>query len=161
MRNANLTLTLISLLLTQYATCIEKTNPTYLDDWFHTVMGKVNTEIDILSSKNPPKHVKKVLNDPKIKKELERLQEKYVFVPTDKASNKISIVCKQFYIHTVLKELSIFDDENHSKTYVKVQQGTQSVIDVHKTKMEQRKTHLSEEQSRLLFMYWIATLMIF
>ena len=134
---------------------IEKANPTYLDEWYHTVMGKVDTEIDLLSSKTPPKHVKKVLNDPTIKKELERLQEKYVFVPTDKASNNISIVCKQFYIHTILKELNIFDDESTSKTYVKVQQSTQSVIDVHKTKMEQWKIHLSEEQSRLPFMYWI------
>ena len=54
---------------------IEKTNPTYLDEWYHTVMEKVDAEIDILKRKYRKSHVKKVLNRKEIKEELERLGE--------------------------------------------------------------------------------------
>ena len=71
----------------------EKTNPTYLDEWYHSIMIKVDNEIDTLKKSSKRKsRFKKVLDDDDIKKELNRLQEKYVFVPTDKASNNISII---------------------------------------------------------------------
>ena len=39
-----------------------------------------------------------------------------MFVPTEKASNDILIVCKEFYITTIMKELKVFDSETDSNT---------------------------------------------
>ena len=60
-------------------------------------MLKVMTRIQELKLK-PTKHVKKILKQKAIKNELIRLQDKYVFTTTDKASNNISVICKEFYI---------------------------------------------------------------
>ena len=73
-----------------------------LDEWICTIMMKVDAKIETLKSR-PKKPVKEVLKQESIIEELNRLQDEYVFVPTDKASNNISIVCKEFYIKTMLK----------------------------------------------------------
>ncbi len=39
---------------------------------------------------------------------LKELQKKFVFVPTDKASNNIAVVCKKFYVEQSMKELDMF-----------------------------------------------------
>ena len=125
-------------------------------------MEKVNTEIETLKKKSTKKHTKKVLNRKEIKEELKRLQDQFVFVPTDKASNNISIVCKQFYVHTMLKELKVFDDTASSKTYEKVtkipftaSECITSVINDHDNKLKDWKICLDSEAHRLPFMYWI------
>jgi len=63
-------------------------------------MMKVDAKIETLKSR-PTRHVKEILKQTSIIEELDRLQEKYVFVPTDKASNNISVVCKEFYHNNV------------------------------------------------------------
>ena len=80
-----------------------------------------------------------MLDNDDVKNELNRLQEKYVFVPTDKASNNISVVCKQFYIKTMLNELCVFEesDENESSTYKKYSIDPTKVIHDHKKKMKE------------------------
>ena len=66
-------------------------DPTYLNEWYHTVMTKVNTEIDFLKTTHTQTHVKKVLNCKETREKLEKLQVKYVFVPTDKAISQSSV----------------------------------------------------------------------
>ena len=46
------------------------------------------------------------------------LQEKYVFVPADKAANKIIVVCKRCYLEVIWKELGLWPDTTSSDTYV-------------------------------------------
>ena len=80
---------------------------------------KVMTRIQELKLK-PTKHVKKILKQNAIKNELIRLQDKYVFTTTDKASDNISVICKEFDIQTLLNELKAFDEGTSSNTYERI-----------------------------------------
>ena len=73
----------------------EKVDPAHLDEWKSKTMMKVMTRIRELKLK-PTKSVKKILKQKAIKNELIRLQDKYVFTTTDKASNDISVIYKEF-----------------------------------------------------------------
>ena len=62
---------------------------------------------------------KRTLDDKNIRDYLKTFHEKYVITPTDKAGNNFSIVCKEFYINCLLKELYVhgFNIEKKSQTY--------------------------------------------
>ena len=92
------------------------------------------------------------LKSPVISKLLEDLQKDFVFVPTDKASNNISVVCKKFY----MKELDIFLNSSKKrdadKTYVPVKESLRSLLSRHSRFM---KAHSIEDAEDLPFLYWI------
>ena len=52
------------------------------------------------------------LSKPQVKAALSQLQEELVFVPTDKASNNISMVCKKFYYEVLQRELGLENPNN-------------------------------------------------
>ena len=64
----------------------------------------------------------KVLQNADVKACLSELHNKYVFVPADKAPNNIIIICKRYYIETLIKELGL---DNSSTTT-----GTQLTLHV-------------------------------
>ena len=49
----------------------------------------------------------KVLQNVDVKAFLSDLHNKYVFVPVDKAPDNIIIICKSYYIETLIKELGL------------------------------------------------------
>ena len=49
----------------------------------------------------------KILSDPDVKDTLRRLHDDFVLVPADKAANNVIVVCKKYYIETLIKELGI------------------------------------------------------
>ena len=49
----------------------------------------------------------KVLQNVGVKACLSDQHNKYVFVPADKAPNNITIICKRYYIETLIKELGL------------------------------------------------------
>ena len=49
----------------------------------------------------------KVLQNADVKSCLSDLHHKFVFVPADKAPNNIIIICKRYYIETLIKELGL------------------------------------------------------
>ena len=49
----------------------------------------------------------KVLDQPDVKDTLHKLHANYVLVPADKAANNVTIVCKKYYIDTLVKEWGI------------------------------------------------------
>ena len=48
----------------------------------------------------------KVLDQPDVKNILHKLHADYVLVPADKAANNVIIVCKKYYIDTLVKDIS-------------------------------------------------------
>ena len=56
----------------------------------------------------------KTLNRTDVKSYLRDLHRDFVLVPTDKAQNNISIVCKKFYLDSLLKEVSYSVDGKQS-----------------------------------------------
>ena len=59
----------------------------------------------------------KVLDRPDVKDTLHKLHANYVLVPTDKAANNVIIVCKKYYIDTLVKELGINNENINNPTF--------------------------------------------
>ena len=77
------------------------------------------------------------LNSKKIKKALAVLHGNFVVTSTDKAMNNFSIICKKFYIETMLGELGILDPTGvncpphlarSAKTYIRVKEKNVDTI---------------------------------
>ena len=78
----------------------------YLSEWKDQIKELVVEHISSLKEKiRSPKQ--KFLNDPDVKDTLRRLHDDFVLVPADKAANNVTVVCKRYYIETLIKELGI------------------------------------------------------
>ena len=84
-------------------------------EWRNEVMKKVQEKIARLRIKTKYKPTFPVLRDRECLKELDRLQDKFVLVPIDKAANNIGFICKKYYLEIIKKEVS-------SDTYVTLPQ---------------------------------------
>ena len=75
----------------------------YLSEWKDQIKELVVERISSLKEKiRSPKQ--KILNDPDVKDTLKRLHDDFVLVPADKAANNVIVVCKKYYIETLIKE---------------------------------------------------------
>ena len=70
------------------------------------VKGRIEERISKLKQ-NFKQPTGKVLQNVDMKACLSDLHNKYVFVPADKALNNIIIICKRYYIETLIKELGL------------------------------------------------------
>ena len=52
-----------------------------------------------------------------------------MLTPTDKAQNNISIICKKFYIESLLKEVS--PDLNKNSTYLLIHEPSDTILNKH------------------------------
>ena len=97
------------------------------------------------------RHRKRILEIKDVKEYLENFPKDFVFVPTDKASNNISIVCKEFYIKMLLKEVGFFDDEKkQDRAYQEIKQTSEEVIKIHEA--EENKTfEVTIDENNFLF----------
>ena len=75
-----------------------------LSSWKEMVKGPIEERISKLKQ-NFKQPTGKVLQNADVKASLSDLHNKYVFVPVDKAPNNIIIICKRYYIETLIKEL--------------------------------------------------------
>ena len=84
----------------------EQDNLKYLSKWKGTPKKLVTDRTSGLKGKfNRPNQ--KILNDPWVKDCLRKLHEDFVLVPADKAAKNIIVICKKYYIETLIKELGI------------------------------------------------------
>ena len=76
----------------------------YLSEWKDHLKELITDRIsDLKGHFKSPKC--KVLDQPDVKDTLYKLHANYVLVPADKAANNVIIVCKKYYIDTLVKEL--------------------------------------------------------
>ncbi len=75
-------------------------------------------------------------------------------VPVDKASNNIIIVCKKYYIQTLIDELGVFSD-TASKTYVYGNTTLDIIVKLHLEQITQLQVEVLEKQQDLPKLYWI------
>ena len=75
--------------------------------WYDRVKEIVDKRLKFYENKHPQMFVNNVniLEKENVKKELKRLQNKYIICSIDKASNNFAFVCKKLYVMTLLKEL--------------------------------------------------------
>ena len=74
----------------------ENAAPVVLNEWSASLMDLVRNRVHKLKKLNRFRYStkKSILNKPIIKTYLQQLHDRYVFVPTDKASNNIAVICK-------------------------------------------------------------------
>ena len=78
----------------------------YLSEWKDQIEVLVVECISSLKEKIRSTK-QKIPNDPDVKDNLRRLHDDFVLVPADKAANNVIVVCKKYYIETLIKELGI------------------------------------------------------
>jgi len=125
-----------------------------LNEWSSTLMDLVYKRVAKLKKLTRFRYACKIpiLNKLCVKEYLDQLHERFVLVPTDKASNNIAIVCKYFYIKTLLEEIGILDTKRVS-AYSLSSDNSQSIIATHLHKMEQ--IPLDNKQQQLPILLWI------
>ena len=78
----------------------------YLSEWKDQIKELVVERISSLKEKIRSSK-QKILSDPDVKDTLRRLRDDFILVPADKAANNVIVVCKKYYIETLIKELGI------------------------------------------------------
>lgn len=137
----------------------ETVDDVVLSEWKNRLLYEVRVKIESLKKMSHGSKSRKVLNDKKVKTFLNKLHDKYVIVPTDKAGNNFSIVCKTFYINCLLKELNVSMDDNTdesaSSTYKRETKTVKNIVDKHISYMKKHNIPLTESQHFLPLLYWI------
>ena len=101
-----------------------------------------------------------MLQNVDIKACLSGLHNKYVFVPADKAPNKIIIICKTYHIETLIKELALDNcsTPTGNSTYTSCQMSSEVIVNTHDTFMKSLGIELSDNDKRLPYLYWTSKL---
>ena len=79
---------------------------------------------------------------------LSDLNSKYVFVPADKAPNNVTIICKWYYIETLIKELGL------DNSYTSCQISSEDIVNTQNTFIKSLAIELSDNDKRLPYLYW-------
>jgi hypothetical protein len=133
----------------------KKVESSVFDCWIDEVMSQVKSKVKKLRSRRHNRR-RSVLGSPDVAKYLAELQEKYVFVPTDKASNNLAVVCKKL-IQKSLKEVGILKEpskRNDESTYEIVDEDMKSIIKRHNRYMKSN-LRLDVIPESFPFLYWI------
>ena len=112
------------------------------DGWKNSILSMVKEKLDNFR----PFDFNCVLDKEEVKSELERLQEIYVFVPTDKAKNNVSLVCKKFYVQLLHNEIS-------SNTYELSTESEDDIINRHSDFLTKHGIKLKPENKKLPYLY--------
>ena len=77
-----------------------------------------------------------------------------MFVPADKAGNNVIIVCKRYYIETLVKELEMDKRTSNNPTYQQCDIPVDTIINTHQLFVTSVGLKISEEDKKLPFLYW-------
>ena len=132
----------------------EKVDLRHLSEWKDQIKELVVERISSLKEKiRSPKQ--KILNDPDVKDTLRRLHDDLVLVPADKAANNVIVVCKKYYIETLIKELGINTTNiSPNSTYIPSTDSFDEILKSHCKFIESVKLEMSEEDKNLPYLYW-------
>ena len=112
------------------------------NEWKVSVLDRVKS----LVSKSSKYNFNNILSHKHVKDELEALHDKYVMVPTDKAANNVTFVCKKLY-------LTLITNEINSATFQSVTQSENDLISTHKCFLDKFGMALEDENSKLPILY--------
>ena len=123
------------------------------------VKGEIKERISKLKQ-NFKQPTGKVLQNVEVKACLSDLHNKYVCVPADKAPNSIIIICKMYYIETLIKELGLDNcsTPTGNSTYTSCQMSSEDIVNTHDTFMKSFGIELSDDDIRLPYLYWTSKL---
>ena len=132
----------------------EQVDLKYLSEWKDQIKELVLQCISSLKEKiQSPKQ--KILNDPDVKDTLSRLHDDFVLVPADKAANNVIVVCKKYYIETLIKELGINTTNiSPNSTYIPSTDSFDEILKSHYKFIESVGLEMSEKDKNLPYLYW-------
>ena len=81
-----------------------------------------------LKQKIKPKQTERVMSDPDVKKHLEKLHQKFVFVTINKTSNNFAFMWRKYYISKLLAEVSPNENKNTASTYSQTQKSKEEIV---------------------------------
>ena len=70
-------------------------------------------------------------NKPDVKDSLHKLHADYVLVDADKAANNVIVVCKKYYIETIVKELGINNVNSNNPAYIPIDDSIETIVKSH------------------------------
>ena len=133
----------------------EDANINSLSEWIKIIRDKIKHRISKLKHHMKFK-IKCIFKDEDVLKCLTSLQQKYVIVPADKASNNVVFVCKSYYISCLLRELD--KSENSNKTYTPTTFSKGEIINNQLSVLSSFGISVKEEDHQLPSMYWLPKL---
>ena len=134
----------------------KKVDTRVLSEWKCRLLKEVKDRIkSVKKNSSFSRRTKKMLDDETVKIYLQDFHDKFVITPTDKAGNKFSIVCKQFYIECLLKELTIVGTSKTEGTYKMLKSSQGRILNAHKKYMNLHHIPIDDSQTCLPFLYWI------
>ena len=89
-----------------------------------------------------------------VKDTLHKLHANYVLVPADKAANNVIIVCKKYYIDTLVKELRINNANINNPTYIPIDDSFETIVKSHNQFITSVGLEISDEDQNLPYLYW-------
>ena len=133
----------------------EKVGLSVLSSWKEMVKGQIEERISKLKQ-NFKQRTGKVLENADVKACLSDLHSKYVIVPADKAPNNHIIICKRYYIETLIKELGLDNcsTPTGNSTYTSCQMSSEDIFSTNDTFMKSIGIELSDDDKRLPYLYW-------
>ena len=132
-------------------------SPTVFDGWKACLLGCVDLRIEEIQRSFVERELYPVLQDKSVKSCLKRLHDKFVFVPVDKASNNIAIICKRLYASVIYKELNFSNIKsiNFTGTYAFISnKSPDTIIFQHEDYQNGINIEVDEEMKKLPTMYW-------
>ena len=125
----------------------------YLSEWEDQLKELVADRISNLKGHfKSPKC--KVLDPLDVKDTLHKLHANYVLVSADKAANNVIIVCKKYYIDTLVKELGISNVNINNPTYIPIDDSFETIMKSHNQFITSVGLEISEKDQNLPYLYW-------
>ena len=97
----------------------------------------------------------KIPNDPDVKDTLSRLHDDFVLVSADETANNVIVVCKKYYMETLIKQLGINTTNiSPNSTYIPSTDSFDEILISHCKFIESVGLEMSEEYKNLPYLYW-------
>ena len=96
----------------------------------------------------------KVLDQPDLKDTLRKLHTNYVLVLVDKAANNVIIVCKEYYMDTLVKVLGTNNVNISNPAYIPIDDPFETIVKSHSQFITSVGLEMSEEDQNLPYLYW-------
>ena len=118
----------------------------FFSEWKTAILDRIKQKVKRIKTHG----FNNVLSKPHIQEHLEKLHGKFVFVPVDKASNNVSIICKKYYLQTLTNEVQ------NTPTFSQYNGSGEEIIASHKSVIENEfHIKIGDENESLPYLYWL------
>ena len=124
------------------------------DMWYDRLMKKIRVRVNALTTTQLESQ--NIFEQVNVKQYLKQLHVRFVIVPVDKASNNFAIICKKFYIETLMKELGINQEYEitGNKVYKYINISSNRFFKQQEQSNKKLDNTLNDENRHIPLLYW-------